>query len=355
MESVPNDVGVVFAIADRPIGPKHPPYIIAEVSANHCQDLELARKILRDCADAGVDAVKLQTYTADTITLDVDLPAYRINDGTWSGESLYQLYQRAMTPWEWTSDLIALARQCGVHLFSTPFDPTAVDFLESHNVPAYKIASFEITYHQLLARVARTGKPVILSTGLATNAEIGEALQVLRDNGATDIALLKCTSAYPASVSDLNLSLIPRMIQDFSVPIGYSDHTVGTTAAISAVALGACIVEKHVKDASSGGSADESFSSLTSDLAMLVDSCRDAHNAIGHPDYGPTQTEVASLHFRRSVVVTRDIEPGEIFEEQDFAIVRPMIGLPPKELDHLIGKPSPCRLRRGEGVPRIDA
>lgn len=344
-----------FAIAGRPIGPDHPPYVIAEVSANHCQDLDLARRILVDCAAAGVDAVKLQTYSPDTITLDVDLPPYLIEGGTWDGERLYDLYGRAMTPWNWTGELMDLASQHGVHLFSTPFDPTAVDYLESCAVPAYKVASFELTYHQLLRRIGATGKPVIMSTGLASHAEIQDALQVLVESGAPSVALLKCTSAYPASITDLNLTLIPRMIEDFGVPIGYSDHTIGTTASVAAVALGACIVEKHVKDASSTGSADESFSTLPDDLARLVADCRDAWAARGTPTYGPTPAELPSLHFRRSIVAARDLPAGHVLTVDDLAIVRPNIGAAPRDLDALVGTPTTRAYQRGEGIASQDA
>lgn len=343
-----------FTIGDRQIGPDHPPYVIAEVSANHLQDIDLARRIVVDCAHAGVDAVKLQTYRADTITLDVDLPPYLISGGTWDGERMFQLYERAMTPWEWTSELMELANAHGVHLFSTPFDPTAVDFLETCAVPAYKVASFELTYHQLLERIGRTGKPVIMSTGLSTRAEIEEAVGVLRDSGAPSIALLKCTSAYPADVADLNLTLIPRMIEDFGVPIGYSDHTIGNTAAVAAVALGACIIEKHVKDASSTGSADETFSTLPDDLSRLVDDCRAAWAGRGTPTYGPTEAELPSLHFRRSVVAARDIAAGATITEADVTVVRPNIGAPPRDLDSIIGTVAARSYVRGEGVGRED-
>lgn len=339
-----------FAIAGRPIGPEHPPYVIAEVSANHLQDLDLARRIVVDCARAGVDAVKLQTYTADTITLDVDLPGYLIEGGTWAGERLHDLYQRAMTPWDWTPILGELAAENGVHLFSTPFDPTAVDYLETCDVPAYKIASFELTYHQLLARVAATGRPVIMSTGLATHEEIVEAVDVLRRGGATQIALLKCTSAYPADPADLNLTLIPRMAADLGLPIGYSDHTIGTTAAVAAVALGACIVEKHVKDAASTGSADESFSTLPDDLGRLVRDCREAFIARGRPEYGPTEAERPSLHFRRGVVAARDLSAGQVIGPDDVAVVRPSLGAPPRDLDAIVGTVAGRDYRRGEGL-----
>lgn len=339
-----------FAIGDRLIGPDYPPYVIAEVSANHLQDLSLARRILVDCADAGVDAVKLQTYRADTITLDVDLPPYLIKGGTWDGERMFQLYDRAMTPWEWTGDLMALAAEHGIHLFSTPFDPTAVDFLETHEVPAYKVASFELTYHQLLERIGRTGMPVIMSTGLSTHAEIEEAIAVLRTSGAPSIALLKCTSAYPAALTDLNLTLIPQMVNDFAVPIGYSDHTIGNAAAIAAVALGACIIEKHVKDASSTGSADETFSTLPDDLARLVADCRAAWEARGIPTYGPTEAEAPSLHFRRSVVAARDIAAGEVLTEDDLVVVRPNIGASPRDLRLLVGHKADRAYLRGEGL-----
>ncbi len=339
-----------FSIAGRAIGPAHPPYVIAEVSANHLQDIELAKRIIVDCAKAGVDAVKLQTYRADTITLDVDLPGYLIEGGTWDGERLYQLYERAMTPWEWTPELSAIAAEHGVHLFSTPFDPTAVDFLETCDVPAYKVASFELTYHPLLERIGQTGKPVIMSTGLSTYEEIVESVGILLAAGAPQVALLKCTSAYPASITDLNLTLIPRMAADFGLPIGYSDHTIGNTAAIAAVGLGACIIEKHVKDAASTGSADESFSTLPDDLAALVTACQLAHAARGHAQYGPTDAELDSLHFRRSIVAARDIPAGTVFEADDLTIVRPNIGAAPSQMSALIGSTAERAYQRGEGV-----
>jgi N-acetylneuraminate synthase len=344
-----------FEIAGRRIGPEHPPYVIAEVSANHCQDLDLARRIVLDCAAAGVDAVKLQTYSPDTITLDVDLPPYRISGGTWDGERLYQLYQRAMTPWDWTAELMSVANDSGVHLFSTPFDPTAVDYLESCGVPAFKVASFELTYHPLLERIGRTGKPVIMSTGLSTREEIAESVRILLDSGAPQVALLKCTSAYPASVTDLNLTLIPQMVQDFGVPIGYSDHTIGNTASVAAVALGACIIEKHVKDAASTGSADESFSTLPGELANLVQACREAQQARGSAAYGPTESEVASLHFRRSIVAARDIRAGAVIAAEDLVIIRPNIGAAPRELGAIVGRPAGRDYLRGEGVLAPDA
>ena len=341
-------------IEGRPVGEQHPPYVIAEVSANHCQDIEIARSIIRNCAAAGVDAVKLQTYRADTVTLDVDSPNYRIEQGTWSGQRLFDLYESAMTPWDWTPELASLAKNLGVALFSTPFDPSAVEFLETVDVPAYKIASFELTYHQLLAKVAATGKPVILSTGLATHSEIHEALAVLRANGATSIALLKCTSSYPASMANLNLRLIPTMANDFSVPIGYSDHTVGNVAATAAVALGACIVEKHVKDASSVGSADESFSSLATDMKLLVENCNQAFMARGSATYGPTKEEVPSLRFRRSLIANRNISKGELLDEGSITVRRPMIGAPPKDFDVLVGKHAARDIDRGEGLTADD-
>lgn len=343
-----------FQIAGRPIGVQHAPYVIAEVSANHCQDIEIARSIVRNCAAAGVDAVKLQTYRADTVTLDVDSPNYRIDQGTWSGQRLFDLYESAMTPWDWTQELADLAKDLGVALFSTPFDPSAVEFLETLDVPAYKIASFELTYHQLLATVAGTGKPIILSTGLATHAEISEALAVLQSNGAESIALLKCTSSYPASMASLNLRLIPAMAADFSVPIGYSDHTVGNVAATAAVALGACIVEKHVKDASSAGSADESFSSLATDMKLLVEHCNQAFAARGSATYGPTEEEVPSLRFRRSLIANRDIAKGEMLDEGSIAIRRPMIGAQPKDLNLLAGRRAIRDITRGEGMTPDD-
>ncbi|MCF8526164.1 MAG: pseudaminic acid synthase [Candidatus Nanopelagicales bacterium] len=343
-----------FSIAGRPIGFGHPPYVIAEISANHAQDLAVALRIVRECADAGVDAIKIQTYRAETMTIDTDLPAFQINDGPWAGERLFELYRRAEMPWEWTLPLKDLAEQLGMVLFSSPFDETAVDFLESCDVPAYKVASFEITDLPLLRRVARTRKPVIVSTGLASKVEVSEALATLAEFGASQVAVLKCTSSYPADMSDLNLALIPQMKLDFGVPVGYSDHTIGTVAAVAAVAMGACILEKHVQTDGSESSPDAAFSMTASDMGAYVRAARVAALAVGEAAYGPTPSEVPSLAFRRSLMAATDMQVGHIVGPDDVVVRRPAGGLPPAALERVIGSVTTRDLRRGDFVTAAD-
>lgn len=337
-----------FRIAGRPIGPDHPPYVIAEISANHCQNLGTARRIIEECAGSGVEAIKLQTYTAETMTVDADLPHLRISKGPWAGETLFELYRRAETPWQWTKPLKELAEAHGMTLFSSPFDATAVDFLESCDVPAYKVASFELTDTPLLRYIARLGKPVIFSTGLGTSEEILRAIDVLRENGCTQIAILKCTSAYPAPLEDLKLSLIPRMIADFGVPVGFSDHTLGSEAAVAAVALGACILEKHVQTEDSAASPDAAFSHVASDMKDYVDAAQRAFRMRGACEYGPTEGEKESLIFRRSVMLVRDVPAGAALQREDLAVRRPAGGIEPDRLESVIGLRVERDLMRGE-------
>lgn len=343
-------MSATLSIAGRTIGPDESPYVIAELSANHAQDLELAKEIVRGCAEAGVDAVKLQTYTAETMTLDVDRPEYWITQGTWASERLFDLYRRAETPWEWTRDLMSLARGLGLTLFSSPFDETAVDFLESCQVPAHKVASFELTDLPLLRIIGRTGKPVIASTGMATKDEISEAVSTLTESGCEQLALLKCTSAYPAEASDLNLTLIPQMQADFGLPVGYSDHTIGTTAAVAAVALGACVIEKHVQADRVTDSPDAAFSAAVSEMGQFVSAVREAHAMRGHAQYGPSAAEEYLRAFRRSIIATRDLQAGTLIGPDDIVVRRPDIGLLPRELDAVIGAKLTRGFARGEGL-----
>lgn len=324
-------------ISGRSIGSGRPPYIVAEVSANHRQNLRRAEQIVEAAAAAGADAVKLQTYTADTLTLDSDRPCFRISGTAWSGRRLYDLYQEARTPWDWHPRLQEVARARGLDLFSTPFDPTAVAFLESLDIPAYKIASFEIVDLPLLRRVARTGRPIILSTGMATEAEIDEALATLRTAGSTEIALLKCTSAYPASAEEMNLVSIPYMAERFGLPVGLSDHSLEPAVPIASVALGAAIIEKHLTLDRADGGPDSEFSLEPSEFATMVQGVRTAAAALGRPTFGPTLQEQPNLRFRRSLFAVADIPAGARFTAQNVRSIRPADGLPPRHYDEVLG------------------
>lgn len=339
-----------MTIQDREIGAAKPVYLIAEMSANHGGLLENAIRIVHAAADAGFDAIKLQTYRPDTITFDSHDENYWIQEGTWESRRLYELYSEAQTPWEWTPALQEVAASRGIALFSSPFDATAVEFLEALNVPAHKIASFELTDTTLLRCVARTGKPVIISTGMATLAEIHQAVNTLRDNGCTQLAILKCTSSYPAEGADLNLALIPRMLTEFDVPIGYSDHSMGSAAAIAAVALGASIVEKHIQLDSGPDTADSSFSMGADALARFVTDVRAARTMLGNGEYGPVASEGYLRGFRRSVIATRSIDAGAIITSEDVRVLRPAIGAPPADFDRIVGQRASHEIRAGAGV-----
>lgn len=341
---------IEIEIAGRRIGDAHRPYVIAEISANHAQNYSVAEAIARGCAEAGVDAIKLQTYTAETMTLDLDKPAYVISEGLWESKKLFDLYREAETPWKWTQPLQELCASIGITLFSSPFDSTAVDFLESLNFPAYKIASFELTDLPLLRAVAETGKPVIASTGMASEQEIQSAVSVFRENGCEELALLKCTSSYPATFDSLNLSLIPRLQSDFNLPVGFSDHTQGVTAAIAAVALGACIVEKHVKTTGSESSPDAVFSATIEELRELVSGVNLAFDSRGNCQYGPHETEYPMIALRRSVIAIRDIPLGAQITKEDIAILRPAVGLPPGEFDAILGAITAENILKGDGI-----
>ncbi|MCE2571545.1 pseudaminic acid synthase [Motilimonas eburnea] len=315
-------------------------FVIAELSGNHNQDFDLAMQMVEAAAQAGAHAIKLQTYTAQTMTLDLRQGEFVIQeqDSLWAGESLFDLYGKASTPWEWHKALFDRANELGMLAFSSPFDSTAVDFLESLNVPCYKIASFENTDIPLLKKVAATGKPVILSTGMASLAEIDEAVTCLRAHGAGEIALLKCTSTYPAAPTDTNLLTIPHMQQAFACQVGLSDHTQGIGAALASVALGARIIEKHfVLDRSQGG-VDAEFSLEPNELAMLVAESQRALDALGQVTYGGTAKEEAAKRYRRSIYVAKPIKQGETLNEENVRIVRPGLGLAPKHWQQVLGR-----------------
>jgi N-acetylneuraminate synthase len=339
--------GQSFAIAGRPIGPEHPPYLVAEMSANHGQDFDRAVQILEAAAAAGADAVKLQTYTPDTITLRCDSPCFRIGGSPWTGRNLHDLLQEAFTPWEWHPKLQPVADDLGLHLFSTPFDASAVQWLESMNVPAYKIASFELVDLPLLHRVAGTGKPIILSTGMATLDEIEEAVRAIRQAGGTQLALLKCTSAYPAPLEQMNLRSLPELARVFGAPVGLSDHTRGIAAAVAAVALGASIVEKHLTLSRSEGGCDSSFSLEPDEFRTMVEAVRDAHAALGAAFFGAGQDEQSMRRFRRSLFVVEDVRAGELLSEKNIRSIRPGDGLHPRYYAQVLGRTARCDLPRG--------
>lgn len=336
-----------FQIGRHEIGPGKPVFIIAEMSANHGQDIEKAKAIIRAAAQAGADAVKLQTYTADTLTIDHESPCFTIAGTLWEGRTLYNLYQEACTPWEWYPLLRDEAERHGLELFSTPFDTTAVDFLAGQNAQAYKIASFELVDIPLITYVACQKKPLILSTGMATIEEIEAAMAAVHAADNDAIALLKCTSAYPAPAVDLNLRTIADMAARFDVPVGLSDHTQGTTAAVAAVTLGACIIEKHITLKRADGGPDAAFSAEPAEFASMVRDIRTATEAIGRVSYGPAQHELASLRFRRSLFVVEDIYPGDLFTEKNVRSIRPADGLSPKYLPAVIGRRAVRSLSKG--------
>jgi len=326
-------------IGSRKIGIGFPVYIIAELSANHRHDFNEAEKLIRAAKDAGADAVKLQTYTADTLTIDCQAECFQQPQGSlWQGRTLYDLYQEGSMPWAWQPKLKELADNLDIDLFSTPFDPTAVDFLEQMNVPAYKIASFEIVDIPLLEKVAACGKPLIISTGMASEKEIGQAGNVARQAGAEQIALLKCCSAYPAPPAEMNLRTIPDMIDKFEVPVGLSDHTLGIEVPIAAVVFGACIIEKHFTLDRSESSLDAAFSMEPEEFAKMVASIRTVEQALGKVYYGSTQGEVESVTFRRSLFIVADVKAGESLTESNLRSIRPGQGLPAKHLRQMLGK-----------------
>jgi pseudaminic acid synthase len=339
-----------FDIQSRRVDPAQPPYLIAEVSANHEQDLALVVELINECAGAGFSAVKVQTYTADTMTLHVDRSDFRIRRGLWESYHLYDLYKEASLPWEWTGHLRDAAVKAGLDFFSTPFDESAVVFLEALDMPIYKVASFEVTDTCLLTVIGATRKPVILSTGLASKEEITEAMRVLRASGCPQIALLKCTSAYPAELKDLNLASIAAMRADFGVQVGYSDHTIGSRAASAAVSAGAVIIEKHVRACDRTASPDASFSLPSCQMKDFVDEIMAAFTMRGRASYGPTANELDSLAFRRSVIAREAISEGDVLSLTNLIVRRPHIGAEPRELPQLLGRRATRGIERGEGV-----
>lgn len=339
---------MTFSIQDRPIGPGHPAYIIAEMSANHNQDFEESVRIVQAAKAAGADAVKLQTYTPDTLTIDCHNEYFQIGGGTiWEGRNLYELYGEAYTPWAWQPRLQEVANDLGMHLFSTPFDATAIDFLEEMQVPAYKIASFEMVDLPLLRRVAATGKPIIMSTGMASLAEIEESVQTLRETGHSQLALLKCTSAYPSPPEEINLRTIPHLSRAFGLPVGLSDHTLGIAVPTAAVAVGACIIEKHFTLSRATPGPDSAFSLEPDEFRAMVDSVRTAEKALGGVSYAVTAREEASRVFRRSLFVVADVRAGERFTAQNVQAIRPGYGLHTRHLDQVMGRYATTDIARG--------
>lgn len=336
----------VLLIAGRRIGPGESPYVIAEMSCNHHGRYEEAEKLVRAAKDCGADAIKLQTYTPDTMTIDGPQPWFKIKDLIWDGRRLYDLYKEAMTPWDWHAPLKKLADSIGITLFSSPFDATAVDHLESQGAPAYKIASFENGDLPLIRKVAATGKPVIVSTGTATAQEIDEAAAELRAAGAR-FALLKCVSAYPAEPKDMNLRSIPALADRYRVPIGLSDHTLGPSTAAAAVALGASIVEKHFTLSRSLGGPDAPFSMEPAEFKAMVATLRATHESLGASDLGLTSAENPSRAYRRSLFAVRDIKTGEKLTPENVRSIRPGNGLPPKDFDKVIDRLARVDIERG--------
>jgi pseudaminic acid synthase len=335
-------------IGRRTVGVGHPVYVIAEVSANHHQNFEQAVKIVRAAKDAGVDAIKLQTYTPDTMTIACDRPEFLIGGGTiWDGTTLYELYGQAYTPWEWHLRLKQVANDLGMDLFSTPFDDTAVDFLEKMGVPAHKLASFELVDIPLIQKMARTGKPLIMSTGMSTVEEIKEAVATARAAGAAEIALLKCTSAYPALPEEMNLRTIPELSRRFDVPVGLSDHTMDSAVAVAAVSLGACIIEKHLTLSRSEPGPDSAFSLEPQEFKAMVDAVRITEKALGTVHFGIEEKEASSRVFRRSLFVVQDVKRGEAFTPENVRSIRPGYGLHTRHARDVLGRRAACDIERG--------
>jgi N-acetylneuraminate synthase len=337
-----------IAIAGRMIGPDQPPYVIAEMSGNHNGDIGRALALIDAAKGAGADAVKLQTLTADTITIDHDGPGFVIEGGLWHGRRLYELYQEAHTPWDWHPRLFERAREVGITIFSSPFDPTAVEFLEKLGAPAFKVASFEIVDTPLVARMARSGKPLIISTGLASPEDITDAVTAAREAGGREIILLHCTSGYPTPASQMHLRTMPDLAAAHGTLVGLSDHTMGTAVAVAAVALGACVIEKHFTLARADGGVDSAFSLEPDELARLVADCRDAWSALGSVHYEEVEAEAAGRDHRRSLYVVADVTKGETLTPENVRSIRPGHGMAPKHLYEVLGKPAARDLKRGE-------
>ncbi|MBX7258287.1 MAG: pseudaminic acid synthase [Candidatus Hydrogenedentes bacterium] len=335
-------------IGGRRVGPDEPVYVVAELSGNHLGDYARAEALVRAAHDAGANAVKLQTYTPDTMTIDCDGEPFRITGGTaWDGRTEYDVYREAQTPWEWQARLQSVAHSLKMDFFSTAFDATSVAFLEDLHVPVHKVASFELTDHALIRAVAATGKPVVLSTGLATLDEIEEAVNVAANAKCNELALLQCVSAYPAPPSDMRLRTIPDLASRFGVVAGLSDHTLGSVAAVAAVAVGACIIEKHITLARADGGPDGSFSTEPAEFRALVDAIRTAESALGQARYGPSESETPLRMYRRSLFVVENMKKGEEFTTANIRSIRPGQGLPPKRLAEVLGRHAACDILRG--------
>lgn len=336
-----------ITVNNRKIGDEYPAYIIAEMSANHAGSIERAKEIIRAAKEAGADCIKIQTYTPDTLTIDCDNEYFHIGNGTWEGENLYQLYGKAYTPWEWQKELMEEAKRVGIDFFSTPFDTTAVDFLESIGVEFYKIASFELVDIPLIKYVASKGKPIIMSTGMSTLSEIEDAVNAIRNEGNNQIALLRCASAYPAITDEMNLLTMKNMGEIFDVPVGLSDHSMGSIGAVTAVALGGKIIEKHFCLSREIENPDASFSMNPEEFKQMVHDIRQAEKAIGIVKYGPTKQEESSMVFRKSIFAVRDIKKGEQLTKENIRVIRPGYGLAPKFYDEIISQVALCDIDRG--------
>ena len=339
-----------FSIAGRAIGPEHPPYVIAELSGNHNGELDRALALIDAAQATGADAVKLQTYTADTMTIDCDRPEFMVRGGLWDGYTLHDLYKMAQTPWEWHPVLFARARKLGLHVFSTPFDATSLEYLETFDPPAYKIASFELTDLPLVARVASAGKPMIMSTGMASVDEIAESVATARESGCPEICLLYCVSGYPTPVAEANLATLVELGRRFGCVVGFSDHTPGTAVSVASVALGATLVEKHFTLARADGGPDAAFSLEQDEFGALVRDCRTAWEALGTPAFRRKPSEEANLIFRRSLYVVKDVAAGERFTSENVRSIRPGYGLAPKNLPHVLGCCATRAVQRGTAL-----
>jgi N-acetylneuraminate synthase len=336
-------------ITNRLIGRDHSPFIIAEISGNHNQSLDRALEIVAAAAKTGVDAIKLQTYTADTLTIDIKKDDFLISDpkSLWNGKSLYELYQQAHTPWEWHKPIFELCNKLRLLCFSTPFDETAVEFLENLHAPAYKIASFENTHLPLIEQVAETGKPLLLSTGMATHAELEESVKTARAAGCKDLILLKCTSAYPALPANSNLLTIPDMQERYGCQVGLSDHTLGIGVAIASIAMGATVIEKHFTLNRNDDGVDAKFSLEPDEMRSLVAESKKAWEALGKVQYGPSEQEIKSLIFRRSIYAVKNIAAGEPFTKDNTRVIRPGFGLPPCDYKKILGRTAKANIKRG--------
>ena len=341
-----------FMIFNRMVGNSHPPFVIAEMSGNHNQSLERALEIVEAAAKTGAHALKIQTYTPDTMTLDLDEREFHISDpkSLWTGTSLYKLYGQAFTPWDWHEAIFKRAKELGIIAFSTPFDATSVDFLESLDVPCYKIASFENTDLPLIRKVAATGKPLIISTGMASIAELDDTVRAARQAGCKDLVLLKCTSTYPATADNTNILTIPHMRELFGCEVGLSDHTMGMGVSVASVALGATVIEKHFTLNRADGGVDSSFSMEPAEMTQLVVETERAWQALGRVAYGPTAAEEKSIVFRRSLYVVKDLQAGDVLSEDNVRAIRPGLGLPTKYLEQVLGKIVKQSVARGTAL-----